>query len=162
MTTAVQKVEAVAVTVVGSTIGALAGGPVGLAVGLVVGAAVDMLRARHAQTAPMSVLAAAAAADVAPAPAMAPAAAVSPIVAAAMTPGAPALPASADKDAARRATVMIRIGKPAELKPAQAWLMKFQVSVGLPPNGKLDNNTRSLLMLADPEAMNIPLKTFVD
>lgn len=137
MTTALQKVGAVAVTAVGSVVGALAGGPVGLGAGLAGGALVDILRAHFAKPA----------ASILPTAGLIPPTGGVPSAGAGMmaTAAPPGLPPGANTLAAGNTVHLLLLNRP---KEAAYWLSLFQASVNLPNNGKLDAATRALLVTA--------------
>jgi hypothetical protein len=152
---AVGQIKAVATTAVGAVVGALAGGPVGLAIGLAAGAGVDIFRKRAAPGAAGVGPTAAFAAPVAQA------AAPGVPTAAAAVAQVPSLPPGADVKAATTAVKLMLIGHPAEVAPGRSWLTTFQKSVGLPGTGAMDAPTRSLLILAEPLAKQLPTPTIL-
>lgn len=118
-----------AATMFGGVGGALAGGPVGLGIGAGVGALVDFLRAKYSKPTLDNVM---------------------PPTAGAMTasPGGVTLPTGVNKMAAQNAVHLMLLGKPAEVQSAGYWLQQFQASAGTPATGKMNPDTRSLLIQA--------------
>jgi len=145
---------------IGTRVGAI-GGPVGLAIGAGIGLIIDAVASSSAP-------AAAAATPGVPAGVVLPASMTTPGAPApsAFTPASvAALPAGANVQAGINATHMMLLGQPAEKVPAASYLKQFQTSVGLPATGKLDLQTRTLLIAATAgspyKASNLPAITIL-
>jgi hypothetical protein len=119
----------------GGVFGALAGGPIGLGIGAALGLGAGLIFGK--QAAPTAL----------PAPA-GPAPTVGTLTGLSLRPEQVGLPTSANMNAALTATRMLIINQPSMKTPAASWLKQFQTSVGLPGTGKLDPQTRAMLVQA--------------